>query len=418
MRRALLILVVLSAFGPYVGSGVRTDQVVVYALALMVIPLRLARVRIPPGGGLLMFTWLLYIAITVSALLAGPLINSSPWPAGAAGANLDNLALPIATLLLALSLAHGRPQDEVRQDVTSTVTLGVSASALVGIAQFAFPQVVAGFVPQFLGAGGTAERAGTLGRFTGVLGQPSAAGAIYSVGLICAIYALRRNPLLQAAAVAVITVGGALTLSKSFLLVGLPLGAWILLRRRGWGPQQVALPLAAGGVAALGSQLDLVQSWSGWDQLIGFLPGSDRATFNGFTGNRYGSGSATQPVIESTLRDHPVFGYGVRGLSTATDTLFVQALVLAGVVGVLLMALVLVLIARAYRRRREALGLEERRLFGPLVLALVVLSVGSPVLTANRVSVVAWALLALMLLSGQSTPGEVSPRRSLARARR
>lgn len=47
----------------------------------------------------------------------------------------------------------------------------------------------------------TAERAATMGRYSGIFNQPAEAGVAYSLGLIAAVYALRRQPMILAAPV-------------------------------------------------------------------------------------------------------------------------------------------------------------------------------------------------------------------------
>jgi hypothetical protein len=136
--------------------------------------------------------------------------------------------------------------------------------------------------------------------------------------------------------------------------------------------------------------------WTGWRHLAQMFP-DGRVDLASLTGNRYGEGGVIRPLVEAVLADHPWTGYSATGLATSVDSAPAQALMLAGLVGVALLAVALMWLPVALARRWRSLDTAERWLYGPLVVGVVVLSAGSPVLTANRVAVVLWALLALLL---------------------
>lgn len=396
--RVLVVIVVVSSFGPYIVSGVRTDQIVIYTLAALLFPITLWRLQISKYAALLGVSWSVYIAVALTSFYGGT-TNNSPWSDGDALANLDNLVLPMATFFVVLVLIHNRDPAQVRDDVTLAVSLGTVGSALIGVLQYISPAATGPVIARFGGAGDTAQRAQTLGRLTGIFGQPSSAGAAYTLGILCALYAFRRRPVLQATSAAIIIVGGVLTVSKAFLLIGLPLACWVILRsRRGRGTGRlIAVGLATIGVYATGGALGLASDWSGWDRLVRLLPWQEGISFRLYTGDRYGSSSSTSPLIEAVLREHPFVGFGVSGLETPTDTLLVQALSLAGLIGVASTLVALGLIIRGYWAQKENWDCDTAIFYGPVALALVVLSFGTPALTANRTSVIAWTLLALML---------------------
>ena len=355
LSRWLVCLIVASAFGPYVLPGVRTDQVVVYGVAAALLPFAWDRIRLSGLGVCLAGAWVIYLGVATLGYLA-PGANTSPWPRGSVFANLDNLLLPLVTLLLVGALVSREPREKVLMIVTSTIAVGACFNALVAIAHYLSPTVVIPYLDLFWGAGETGERAVTLGRYSGITGQPSVSGVLYSLGLVCALYAFRGRPVLRVVALVLIVIGGVLTVSKGFLLVGVPVAAWQIIRSsRGKAGERLGVLLAVGGVYIGASELGLFDRWSGWERLVHLLPGGG-ADFAQYTGNRYGTGSSMEPLVRSVMTDHPLGGYGLSGLATATDTAVVQALTLAGLLGATCVVVVLAIPLLSYFRQRLCWG--------------------------------------------------------------
>ena len=154
--------------------------------------------------------------------------------------------------------------------------------------------------------------------------------------------------------------------------------------------------------------------------MLRIIPGlGDDASLAFYTGNRYGSRSSTEPLIDAILSNEPWFGLGLRGVATATDTAFVQALVLGGLVGVACIATLLAALVTGYRKQRHNLEPPERHLFAGVVTIAVLLSFATPLLTGNRVAVLLWVLLGLLLVrAAGDTPDDADRERTNAIARR
>ena len=127
------------------------------------------------------------------------------------------------------------------------------------------------------------------------------------------------------------------------------------------------------------------------------IPGTDGIDVTQLTGGRYGHGGVMAPAIEAVIGSEPVFGFGLPGLATSTDAAWVEMLVLSGIVGVLCLGVVLAAMLVGFAQRRTSLAEPERRLFSGVVAILVISSFGFPSLTDNRLSVIAWVLVTLLM---------------------
>lgn len=392
--RFAIPVVVLAAFGPYLLAGLRTDQLLVYGLAFVSCPFLLSgRMRLPPVLAVIFVAWLVLVAIAVVGWI-GTTPNLSNFPSGVALANLDNLVLPLACSVFVTGMFLRTPGSMDRlQGAAFTIAAAMAGNAVLALAQFQGFPITAG-LSSFWGGGGTAERALTLGRFTGVFSQPSLAGVAYSLALVCAIYALRRRPLVQALGVLLLVIGGVLTLSKAFIFVGVPVAMWQFLRagQRRW-------PVFGFGLLAMyaAMRMGFFAQWSGADRLLRMVPGLD-SNLASFTGNRYGETATVRPVVEAVMESYPLGGFGVRGLATATDSAFVFALVIGGLVGVAGTVTVLAAFVVSYVHQRRTLDRAERSLFGGVAIIVVVSAFGAPVLTGNRTAVIVWVLMTMLVL--------------------
>jgi hypothetical protein len=218
----LLIVLVASAFGPYLVGGLRVEQIVAYpaAACVAVTGWRGSWWR---GRDFLVVAGCIVGIFAVAAVgLMLPKWESSPWGWGSPLANLDNLALPVAVLVAVAGLAHRVGRERALDAATATLAIGCAAMAAVSVVQAIAPGLVSWFLPAFWGEGGTPERALTMGRITGPLGTPALAGAMFTLGVLAVGYAYRNRLRWMLPLLALVTIGGLLTVSKNFLFVGLP----------------------------------------------------------------------------------------------------------------------------------------------------------------------------------------------------
>lgn len=384
-----MIVLAVATFGPYLVGSIRTEQIVIYGLLVLTLPFALPRLQ-TRGGLRLLVPWSLYVLVASLSLLPGP-TPIAPYPAGSLLAGYDNVLLPIAILLLVWSLVPAERALDALRTFGAAIALcaaGNGVLAIVGIVVDLSPVLR----PFWTGDGSSvADLAAELGRLGGVFNQPVEAGIVYGIGGLCAVYVWRDRPVLLAALLAVITVGGLLSVSKAFIIGAMPfvLAYWLWSQR---GQRRVVAVLA-GGLALLGVlQSGLVERWVGLDYLTRLLdPSGGLVDF--YSAGRFAERSTFSIVVDAALAHSPLVGVGPGGWVVAYDGAIAEALVVAGVLGLLLYGSTLVGMLTLVRT-----GGEEGRL--ALLLAIVVAGgcLGFSPLTANRVATVVWVLMALLVL--------------------
>lgn len=359
----------------------------------------------------LLACWGLYLLIVALGALAPP-ANASGYVQGSALAGLDNAALPLATTALIVGLiALGADAQRLCRCVAATLVAMACVNSAAAVAQLRTGVEFSNWYGGDAGRDSVSVLAAQLGRYSGVVNQPAEAGVLYSLAALCALYVLARRPLLLAAALATIILGGVLTVSKVFLLGGLPLLALALLRQRRGRTARLSVLGATAVGAAAAINAGYLPRWDGLDFLLRLLPGaSDQDALTLFSANRYGgdTGGTLAPLVDAVVSGPWAFGYGAAGLLVAYDSAWIEALVVAGVAGVILQASIFVILGRAWLIAPRS---AERTLLGYSLVLLVGASFGLPALTANRVAGVAWLLLPALLhaISSHARSGGIDP---------
>lgn len=386
----------LAAFGPYVLPGVRTEQLAVYACATLLLAFasgrRVAK-TFPPIYLFLLALWLLYVAsATVSSLVDPPRLPQ--FIRGNFLAGVDNLLLPVAALLIPAML-HRRGQiPAFFRGLVGTVILATLANAMVSIisVQASLDAYLQPFWTTASEAGSVGERAAVMGRFSGIFNQPAEAGAMYSVAAVLVLMALKERPVLQGISLTLISVGGILSVSKLYLIVGLfTVSLWWLRhgKRKAWS---FAVVVAATASLAYSGVLN---HWVGLQYFLRLLrPDQSSSWLTLYTAGRLGQGSSVFDPIRVVASYDPLIGVGFQGIQIAYDNGWAEAFVMAGIVGVVVLSLVMALVAIA--------GFASRASHGGTLLALALIgvlgSVGIPLLTANRVASVYWLSVGSLIL--------------------
>jgi hypothetical protein len=396
-----LVVCAVAAFGPSLGSGVRLEQLVVYSTALVLAPIALRRRMAAPLGAAL-GVWSAYVFVSLAST-AGRVPGVNRGEASLL-AGLDTLLLPLALLVVVAAVVSDRSARDLSLDRLSLVVpLMVCANSMLAAAS-----AVGGWSDQVLslwgeGQGSVAAVAAAQGRYGGIFNQPAEAGAAYAIGLHLAVYrwtTLRPDSRRLLVATLVITLGAALAASKVFLLAGVAsiivvavVGrARTVHRLRRLGLVGLALVAAVAGVWLSG--VTAVGDFSQLSEL--FQPsqfGVDVAT-----GGRLGSDGLLAEWGRVVLDESPIVGVGLFGADFPYDSLWLEAMVYAGLVGVILnIWLFAVLI-------RTSTGLtttpqEDSGFVKGFVVLLILASVGIPILTINRVATMVWLVIGVALLT-------------------
>lgn len=398
--------IMLAAFGPYTPiPGVRTEQLAVYGAAVAATCLW-PRHGTRPTGGATLIGLLLATQIAVAAM-GGilPPVNTTEYQTGSFLSGLDQQTLPLAVLTIVV--ARGARGANPRRLLQVACTVLVAAMCLnAALALTSMTHDLTGVLAHWWTNRGAGEVLGgqhaiNAGRYTGLVNAPAEAGELYAAALLAAIYLYQRRAAVLLASATLITIGGVVAVSKTFLFVGLPIAGWQLLR---WLAQRPSRTVAAILTAAAAVPLLLDgRAWRG-AAVLGtfFAPGGSTGLY---TAGRFGATSTLAPVVHAVMSTSPWFGFGAGGLVVALDNGWVEAMAVSGLCGVLLYTGVLLVMAAVWWRRRRGWDRATSQFAGGLVLLAVGASLGLPALTGNRVATVMWLLLALLLFA-RSEQGE------------
>ncbi|GEM_PF-1628909 len=405
---ASAVLTTAAVFGPYAQAllgtgqlpGIRTEQLAVYGTAIVVIPLFLPWIR--PGRHTIGAALALSMTLVV-ALVGGiwPPFNNTQWSPDNVSAGLDNLTLPIVVLLVVQIWLISGDRHQLLVWVLRTLVVAMwinAALALLSTAVDLRPLLSAFWTSGDVDTS-TAAKAATMGRLSGIVNQPAEAGMLYGIAVLGSFYLWKDRHLRLGASLVALTVGGAFTVSKIFLLAALPLAAWQLIRLSHGRAKRLTAAGSAVVLAVLAAQTGLLPEWKGLPVLQSLVhPQGDLVTF--YSANRFGSSDSTlNSVADAVLHISPWFGAGVGGLRAPYDNAWIEAFVLAGLLGVASYSGLLLVLAHAWWRRRPVVPRELSALGGSLLILVAAGSLGLPVLTANRVATVVWLVIGLAILA-------------------
>lgn len=390
----LVSALILGVFGPYITGSIRSEQLVVYALAPLVV-FTFVRLRAWTAG--ILSAWIFtLVVVTLSHLLRDR--GVTPWDSGSAVAAYDNLVLPLVVMLLIWTLVPPSGAERALRTASKLIAALAALNALVAVASSVLPSLVSFLYPFWSAeagdSGSVGELAMTMGRFSGIFNQPAEAGLVYSVAAVLAVWAFAQQRALMYLMLGLVTVGGMLSVSKVFLLVGLPVAIVLLLLTQkiaGW----VGIFLAGGLLTILLGTASFFQEWTGLDYLTRLLEiPENQSILQFYTAGRWTEGSSVMEVTDFVLGASPLFGMGIAGLVVPYDSLWTEAVVLGGVLMALAMVVVLVTLLLAFTKIQD----KSLRLMSYAFWAVVVgASFGIPALTANRAATIVWVVAALLV---------------------
>jgi len=401
--RVLVAGITVAGFGPYLVGSIRTEQLFIYLVAAALLPFTFARFN--PRGGLKFFIpWLLYIIVACLGVLF-PTGVIAKWAAGNLLAGFDNIAAPLAVMLVVWSAVPARDGRQLLTLVAKIVAIAMAANGLIAIVatRIDIAPLLRPFWSTSSSVGTTAELAAQLGRYSGIFNQPAEAGTLYGIAGLLAVYVWKSRPRLLIILISLIVIGGLITVSKIFILGGLPLILiyWLAAVK---GDRKVLLVFSGLVATVAVVQSGILGEWTGFNYLARLInPDVDGGALAFYTAGRLSEGSGIDQVITEALRINALSGVGAAGWAIAYDSLITEAVVVGGVIGLVLQ--ICVLLAFFFLARKAIPT--DLRIFAFLFAILVVgASLGFNPLTANRVSTITWLIVSLLVLSSRSTDEE------------
>lgn len=409
-QKFVVLAIVWAAFGPYLYGGIRTEQLAVYGFLVLLIVLPFLSVKLRVMGGMKLLVPMICVLVIASLDVMFPTPFDAAWDSGQTLAGFDNLFLPIAVMLVIWALVNRKHAAEL---LISAGKVVVWMAALNGIlAIIAVRMDLSPYLEVFWtsaaedGSTSTAFKASTLGRFSGLFNQPAEAGVMYGLAALLAVYIYKHKGGRLFLALTLIVIGGLISVSKVFILGGIPLLVIYLWRSRTIGGKVGFLATAAIITAGV-SQTGWLQSWTGFSYLTRLLaPAEGQGLVEFYTAGRWNEGSTLNSVIDEVMRVSPLWGVGAGGWKVPYDSGWTEILVMAGILGAIFHGIVLMgLLWLA----KGTLDPARKQLTYFTAFFLIGADLGIPSLTANRVATVAWVILALLVLAAASDSAAAEP---------
>lgn len=413
----IIILLFISAFGPYIfpQAGLRLEHFFIYGVVLYII-ISTSASKHPLKFDRFVFTLLCLSCLTLFWITIVSIFSGGFGKLYGALAGLENFLQPIALILISSwyfsKLSY---TDLLSLFNTACITLNVllTLNSVIAIASVFFDTwpFLSYFVVAGDAGGGTemntvSQLSATMGRFSGIFNQPIESGLAYSIGILCWVYlanTVKKINYFGWIAVAFLLVGGALSVSKIFIIVGLPLAVlyygWLNIGRVRFRKSTLAGFIIIITVV-IGVVIAFVDNWTGWIFLIrlfDFKMISDKGFIATYTAGRINTDdSGVMSLFTHTWSESPIFGFGVP-VEGILDNAYLEFFNLGGIVALAFYIFMLLTIVYVTLTRRKN-DMKCGKFLFLLWLLTVIAGIGAPVFTINRASIFFWILLILGIL--------------------
>ncbi len=411
------LLLFISAFGPYIfpQAGLRLEHFFIYGVFGYVL------ISLAVSHNSYKFNRTVFTLLFLSVLILFWIMVISVFRGGfgnlyGALAGLENFLQPIALILITswyfskltlidlLSVFH-------RACVLLNVLLCLNS--LIALASVFFDTQT--FLNYFVVAGDSggadfstvSQRAATMGRFSGIFNQPIESGLSYSIGVLCWVYLAnieRKVSYSGWIAIVLLLIGGGLSVSKVFIVVGFPLAliyyGWLNFGKVLKFRKSTLAGFFIIGACLVSVVMIFIDNWTGWSffiRLFDFTTISDKGFLATYTAGRLDSDeSGVINRFAETWSESPIYGFGlpVEGI---LDNGYLEFFYLGGIVALtfyILMLFVLLFIALIRKKNNSKCG---KFLFILWILTIIA-GIGAPVFTLNRTSIFFWVLIILAIL--------------------
>jgi len=237
------------------------------------------------------------------------------------------------------------------------------------------------------------ELAQSAGRYSGVFTQVFEAGYAYALALISWAYLVNNNfPSMKYKYVALllICIGGIMTYSKVFLVLGLL--SFVVIIRNTLLLRYLSVFFLLGIVTSLFNLEIFSKGFIYLTRLIFIEEGY--SVFDIYTSGRFVSDSNIWIGMWDVILNSPFYGYGYGSIQTSDFSLY-EVISLGGLIGVLAnLFLFFILFFINAKIKDRAI----KRYYFYILLVTILSSLAAPVITANRVSVVFWILTSLIAM--------------------
>lgn len=410
----IMILIVLSALGPYVHNiGLRMDHVAIYGSLLFVLTTGMLRsTLVCPRSSLIVIGSLTGVLVWGTAVTVG---RGSDFNVGVVSA-FESTLQPIAILLIVFLMSQRQSHESIRSAVrviVKVVILCLAANALIAsihVFYDTWPMVkyFVGSSRSEIGGSSVWERAASMGRYSGLFNQPFEAGVGYSIGLVCwaYLYGVRAEfsrSIIGVGSLVMLIIGSILCVSKVALFGGFGLFVASLgvlsVYHGASGMRRLALVLLICVVTVSPLLYILGSSWSGVEYVNRFADVTNYQSGRGvqlISAGRFGDAdTSVKRQYDYVMGMSPFTGFGYGHAEDAMDNGLVHLLYDGGVVNVGLY--IIVVLSLLIRALRSFMPFPERILLFSLVVLSVCASYGAFAFNINRASVWLWLIFGLLM---------------------
>jgi hypothetical protein len=397
----------LCTFGPYINAslGLRLEQVVIYISFLLLLLTR--KVSMPRSPALLaiLLCFVILLFIPLMSLDEGNYSRLS-----LVVAQFENyLQAPVVFLIFIATFQRASHNGDHElfsrfadvilymlaiNTIFSLYIMSNPSSELLRI--FSGAREISESNNPFTTGMTTTELNVSAGRVTGVFGQVFAGGYAYSLGLFLWIYNYKgtgKTSWVPYTLLLMILMGGMFSASKVFLVLGLPLFLVSLGMKRVWliGSLIAAIILLALFVNPV--LIDLFETLNGLVYIFRLIDLDAVDIFTVYTSGRFSEESIIIDSITRVLSISPLVGLGYGSIETSDFSLN-EVISLGGLIGLLAYLCLHISVAMLALNIKKGAG---RTLYLQFLVITFLTSLSAPVITANRISVFVWLIVAWAL---------------------
>lgn len=396
----IAFVILISSFGPYIfpNWGLRLDQLVIY---LSFVLLLLAGKLSIPRNPLLLWTFsclLILFFVPLLSLYEGHYLSLT-----LVFAQIENYLQVPVVLLIFTTILHKlslEDQEDLFEKLTIALMYMLAVNTIFSLYILLAPD--SALIQIFTGdregtpLGKTVTEASiSVGRVSGVFAQVVEGGFAYSLGLFLWVFHYKGRYNIgwpPFALLMMIVIGGVLTFSKVFLVIGIPLFLFCAGAKKLISIVCVLLICIVSVTLINPSLIGIINEFKGLAYLFRLIDLDMVDFFTVYTSGRFSSESTIMPNIINTLDISPFIGLGYGSIETSDFSLN-EVISLGGLVGLLAYLSLHVLIAVLIFKLKKG---AKRTLYINFIVLTFLASMSAPIITANRITVfifliVAWA---------------------------
>lgn len=235
-------------------------------------------------------------------------------------------------------------------------------------------------------------------RYTGLFNLPIEAGIAYTIGVFN-LFFVRKYDLINERQILIISlsiiVGGLLSISKVFLLFGLPLIIVFLVVNKNL--KYVVSSIMIFTITYYSSTF-ILKDWDGLDFIKNFINNliyGDSLIYS-LTSSRFGEGSTQQStLLKNILAESPIFGTGLGSLEIYDST--ISLIISSGGLLYLSIFILVILIFIIYYKKFITFYYFENRMLVLYLIFIMAISLGTPIFWLNKVNLYLWLFLLIII---------------------